>query len=611
MRRVRLLSRFVAQRRNPKQFLRRFSVAKWSYTQKGLAGLFFLGGGGGGLTSLYYFYIIRDNKELSDEVEKIEEEPELSVVVPRPAIEFDHPFCSKPFWWRSLFTIWRYFFLVKTFLPLIWLGFKQWVKGDDSREARVVFLELMVKCFETAGATWIKMAQWLSMRPDMVPPDFTEACTKLLNQSPTHPWSHTKRIVERDLGKPIDEIFEEFSMIPVASGSIAQVYKAHVKKGTVIDGNEFQKDEVVAVKVRHEQVVADVFVDLKLIWSFMSVFMTQFGITMPFQHGELSYLLRRQIDLRWEGHNLQIFNTNFRDEENIIFPKVKFASEEVLIESWISRGRPAIDMVSNFGLHLFESNQMSDAQREQLAKQQLGETEDENTPSWSTAKSKQKACKVVFDMFIKMMMRDNFTHADLHAGNVWVESEEGKEPVITVLDCGLVSELEPCMQRRFGRFLASLASGNLEGTMSGISEFNIRDNIPNLERLRSRVEQILSKFVRLGGGLGPDGRPIQVSDMFGELLKACQVEEIVFRADIATTLVTMNITDGLLRGLYPGFDTVANAKPYIFQFSSTALSQKVVSSFYNFVEGGEVHPDFKLSEAEKKTRVGGANFFQL
>jgi len=472
----------------------------------------------------------------------------------------------------------------------------------------------MVRCFETAGATWIKMAQWLAMRPDMVPPDFTEACTKLLNESPTHPWSHTKTTVERDLGRPINEVFEEFEEIPVASGSIAQVYKAKIKKGTIINGSEFLKDEVVAVKVRHEEVVSDVFVDMKIIWSFMDTFMRHFGITMPFQHGELSYLLRRQIDLRWEGHNLQIFNENFGQDKNIIFPKVKFASEEVLIESWITRGRPAIDIVSNFGLHLFKDNPelMSDAQREQLMREQLGESmEDENTPSWATSKSKQKACKVVFDMYIKMLMRDNFTHADLHAGNIWVESEEGKEPVITVLDCGLVSELEPSMQRRFGRFLASLASGNLEGTMSGISEFNITENIPNLESLRARVEVILAKFVRLGGALGPDGRPIQVSDMFGELLKACQTEKIVFRADIATTLVTMNIADGLLRGLYPEFDTVESAKPYIFKFSTTALSHKVVSSFYNYVEGGEVHPDFNLSESEKETRVGGANFFQL
>merc|ERR1719319_520253 len=304
------------------------------------------------------------------------EPDELTVDIPRPLIPRGHPFEKKPWWWRLTFNISRCLTLLRIFLPLIWLRIKHWWYSlENDKEARREFLDTMVQCFEDAGATWIKMGQWLSMRPDMVPPDMVQVLKKLQNESPRHSFAFTREVVEGDLdGRKIEGVFAEFAKEPVASGSIAQVYRAKVKKGTKLGDATFEKDEIVAVKVRHNSVYDQTYVDMKIIWRIMDIFLGAFGISFPFQEGELSFLLRRQLDLRWEGFNLGEFQRNFAGEEQILFPKVKFASEEVLVESWVDRGRCAQEIVDNFGLHLFkEGDRLTDEEREIVRRQEAGD----------------------------------------------------------------------------------------------------------------------------------------------------------------------------------------------------------------------------------------------
>jgi aarF domain-containing kinase len=117
-----------------------------------------------------------------------------------------------------------------------------------------------------AGPAFIKWGQWAATRPDLFPPDACDALAALQTRAPTHAYVHTAAAVRSAFGAPIEELFSEFAPQPVASGSIAQVYRAVLsERGAELAGRRtrggllplrrrrrlFRAGGAVAVKVRH------------------------------------------------------------------------------------------------------------------------------------------------------------------------------------------------------------------------------------------------------------------------------------------------------------------------------------------------------------------------
>ena len=121
---------------------------------------------------------------------------------------------------------------------------------------------------EIAGPAFIKWGQWASTRYDLFPNEMTKQLAYLTNSAPVHSYAHTKYLVEESFNCPIEEIFTDFEMDPIASGSIAQVHKAKLKpkykpksgSGSGVDGD----DGIVAVKVQHPNVLQSIELDFAL-----------------------------------------------------------------------------------------------------------------------------------------------------------------------------------------------------------------------------------------------------------------------------------------------------------------------------------------------------------
>lgn len=110
----------------------------------------------------------------------------------------------------------------------------------------VIWFRLLCHIIGSSGAAFIKWGQWSSTRPDMFPEELCIALSQLHSRAPVHGYSFTKNQIYSEFGLTISEMFESFSEKPIASGSIAQVYKAR------LDGKD------VAVKVRHPGVVEQI-----------------------------------------------------------------------------------------------------------------------------------------------------------------------------------------------------------------------------------------------------------------------------------------------------------------------------------------------------------------
>ena len=111
------------------------------------------------------------------------------------------------------------------------------------------------RSFEKLGPTFVKLGQLLSLRADLVPREFTEELSKLQDQVPSFSYAKVKRIVEGELGKPLEKVFKSFDKKAYASASIAQVHKAVLKNG-----------KKVAVKVQRPNVNEIINEDLDILF---------------------------------------------------------------------------------------------------------------------------------------------------------------------------------------------------------------------------------------------------------------------------------------------------------------------------------------------------------
>jgi ubiquinone biosynthesis protein len=200
-------------------------------------------------------------------------------------------------------------------------AFGKWpeVKGPSTPERmRIAFSEL--------GPTFIKLAQILSTRPDLITARYAEEFRKLLDEVPPFPAEDVRAIISEETGKPVEDTFRKFDDRPVAAASIAQVHRAILSNG-----------DMVVVKVQRpgirEQIETDIVI-LQTVAGLMekhipeSKFINPSGIVEEFQK-----TVRKEMDFKAEARNSFRFKENFKDNPDVHFPKVytKLTSEKVLV----------------------------------------------------------------------------------------------------------------------------------------------------------------------------------------------------------------------------------------------------------------------------------------
>jgi ubiquinone biosynthesis protein len=87
------------------------------------------------------------------------------------------------------------------------------------------------RAFERLGPTYIKLGQILSSGEGIFPEELVAEFRLCRDQVPAEPFATVRRIVEEDLGRPLDEIFAVFELTPLAAASIAQVHAARLVSG--------------------------------------------------------------------------------------------------------------------------------------------------------------------------------------------------------------------------------------------------------------------------------------------------------------------------------------------------------------------------------------------
>lgn len=254
--------------------------------------------------------------------------------------------------------------------------------------------KLLLQTLMLAGPAFMKWGQWAAARPDLFPEDIARELEVLHMAAPTHPYKYTRRVIKDAFGYEIDELFSEFELEPIASGTIGQVYRAVISSsGSALLAAEGQApppaDMVVAVKVRHpgvQEAIRYDFTVIRLISSALNLIPSLEWLHLDEMTWQFETLLGAQVDFTVEGERLALFNRNFRKWNYVAFPKPIIAHPAALVETF----------EEGVSLNQYTRNEEEGSMMNRIL------------------------AKLGLSVVLKMMLVDNLVHADLHPGNILI-----------------------------------------------------------------------------------------------------------------------------------------------------------------------------------------------
>ncbi|WP_158368156.1 ubiquinone biosynthesis regulatory protein kinase UbiB [Candidatus Williamhamiltonella defendens] len=252
------------------------------------------------------------------------------------------------------------------------------------------------------GPVWIKFGQMISTRRDIFPADIIDELSLLQDQVEPFDDLIGRQQIESTLGGTLENWFENFDLNPLASASIAQVYTARLKK----NGKE------VVLKMIRPDIHAVILADISLMYCLAGWLpkLLSFGYQLRPKElvKEYEKTLLNELNLLREAANAMQFRRNFENNEMLYIPEIYFdyCRDNLLVMERIS-GIPVSDITTlqNQGTNM-----------ERLA---------------------ERGVKV----FFTQVFRDSFFHADMHPGNIFVNTANPENPQYIAVDFGIVGSL--------------------------------------------------------------------------------------------------------------------------------------------------------------------------
>ena len=290
-------------------------------------------------------------------------------------------------------------------------GLADWVKGLNYRwvqdriksadgqpipdlkveeRARLAFTEL--------GTTFIKLGQVLGTRPDLVGPEVARELAHLQTRAPADASGTVRATIETEFGKPLSSLFAQFEEAPMASASIAQAHLARLLSG-----------EQVVVKVQHAGIAAKILPDLDILAGLAELAEKHAPQLQPYQPvavvRQFRRTLMRELDFTFERRNLEEFAEKFAQDDTVHFPcaYAQFSTRRILTMERLD------------GILGADSAALA-----------------------ASGTDLNEFARRGANMYLRMIFRDAFYHADPHPGNLMLLPGG----VVGVLDCGMVGRLD-------------------------------------------------------------------------------------------------------------------------------------------------------------------------
>ncbi len=382
--------------------------------------------------------------------------------------------------------------------------------------------ERLRRAIEALGPTFIKFGQILASRPDLLSPVWTDELEKLHSQVKPIPWEMIGPQLETDLGGPPGEVFAEFDVNPIASASIAQVYRARLKTG-----------EDVVVKVLRPGLKKVIEADLRLMGHGARIVETEWPEMARYQPQEqmkhLAAGINGELDLLNEARNCEMIAGIFEGRDDILIPKIhwEWCSERVLVQEFVHGVSPN----DQAGLRAIG------ADKKALA---------------------QKGC----DAFLRMALIEGVFHADPHPGNLLILPGNR----IGFIDFGIVGRLSQKRRQQLLVLIGAMLKQDVDGLMATLLDWT-GATTPDLTKL----EQSAQNFVQAHSSI-----PLNLGLVLTDFMTMARENDLAMPTDLAILFKGLVTADGVMRQLDPNFDLFSAAGPTVRASMRSVFSAKAL-----------------------------------
>ncbi|WP_370594484.1 ABC1 kinase family protein [Synechococcus sp. CBW1108] len=417
----------------------------------------------------------------------------------------------------------RPWLLVSRLLVVAWqlssLGLVLVVQGN-SRDAEVQkqLGRRILHTLTALGPCFIKVGQALSTRPDLVRRDWLDQLTQLQDNLPPFPHAIALATIERELGAPADQLFEQFPDFPVAAASLGQVYKAQLSDG-----------HWVAVKVQRPNLPLILRRDLVIIRLLAVLTAPLLPLNLGFGLGdiidEFGSTLFEEIDYRLEANNAERFADLFANQSEVTVPRVErlLSSEHVLTTQWIN------------GTKLQERQALEARNLDPAALIRTG---------------------VIAGL--QQLLEFGYFHADPHPGNLFaLTGKTGALGHVAYVDFGMMDSISDSDRLTLTSAVVHLINRDFRALAHDFICLGFLNPKADLEPIIPALEDVL------GGALGENVGSFNfkaITDRFSELMY-----DYPFRVPARFALIIRAVVsqEGLALRLDPGFKIINVAYPYV------------------------------------------------
>lgn len=519
---------------------------------------------------------------------------------------------------EPLLTVRRLAHILLLFLPVVAtvpvVFFGQKVDQQDNT-GTLWWYDFLATQMERAGPTFIKLAQWIASRTDLFPLALCTRLAKLHSNVDPHPFSYTRRVIEEAFGRPLEQVFTELDPTPLGVGAIAQVYKARLRPEVLLghpmeqfslqdniitsdsvqtldnDGNPIVLHTAVAIKVLHpkaRQIVQRDLIIMDYFARFLTLIPTIHWLSLPDEVRVFGEMMKEQLDLRGEAHNLQRFNKYFKDSRKVKIPKAleAFTTKDMLLEEYI-KGIP-------LDVFLRQASWTRNQDIDGVFDHKIADTG--------------------LDAFLHMLIFHNFVHADLHPGNIMIQfykpsahhplrlawsrllgrelkddgesavrrvlavkddpeklqkeleslDQEGYSPRLVFIDTGLVNELNDVNRRNFLDLFQAVAQ--FDGYRTGelmVERCKSPELVVDPDVFALRMQNLIIGLKQNTFHLGA----VKIGNLLHEVMNMVRSHHVRMEGDFVNVVVSIMLLEGIGRQLNPDLDLFKNALPVLRDYS--------------------------------------------
>ncbi|MBS1595746.1 MAG: hypothetical protein JST90_15635 [Bacteroidetes bacterium] len=372
--------------------------------------------------------------------------------------------------------------------------------------------ERMRLAVEELGTTYIKFAQILSNRPDVIPVALVEEFEKLQCHVPPFPGEIAREIIEEEIGHKIHTVFSHFDSKPFASASIAQVHKATLKSG-----------EEVILKVRRPDIIETIELDIRIM-KYMAGKMAErhimeqldpVGIVKAFENA-----IYKELNLLHEGYNLQRFAQNFRNSEIVLVPKYypAYTTKKLLTMEYID------------GVHPYDNKGI----------ERIGDD------------PHMLAKNGIYSLF-QQIFEHGFFHADPHPGNIFAMPDNK----ICFIDFGMMGTVLKSDVEFFADIVYGVTARDSASLIWGLKNIAISQQFEGSRTFEYEVEELISDYHAL-----PVDQ-VDMAELFTRLLDFVNKYNIHMPPDYFLLSKSLITIEGVGRRLDPKLNIIDELTPHI------------------------------------------------